>query len=204
MRYEEEQPVVDNERQLARKLVDGDVMDALQQSGYMTPQHMMLIDNILMAPGATFEAELQRQIAAIRTVIEFCPVEEGLPTQHSPSHKRPVNNDTHSSLAKRQNYQQEDETILYHAIAVVRVSTPEERPQICFLCVGDCRLSIKQRARNFSTVGSLTRHIENMHIKPPWPNEKVMCKVCNEELGSKVHLLNHAESRHGTVSRRRL
>ena len=58
MHYEEEQPVVNNKWQLTRKLVDRDVMEALQQSGYMTLQHMVLINNILMAPGATFEAEL--------------------------------------------------------------------------------------------------------------------------------------------------
>lgn len=69
--------MIDSERQLAGKVVDEEVIEALQRNGYMTPQHMMLIDTILTIPGTTVEAEYQRRIAAINAVVAFCDVEEG-------------------------------------------------------------------------------------------------------------------------------
>lgn len=55
-RYKNEQPVINSERQLAGKVVDEEVIGALQWNGYMTPQHMMLIDTILTIPETTVEA----------------------------------------------------------------------------------------------------------------------------------------------------
>lgn len=52
-RYKNEQPVIDSERQLAGKMVDEEAMGALEQTRYMTLQHMMLIDTILTMPGTT-------------------------------------------------------------------------------------------------------------------------------------------------------
>ncbi|EAW11473.1 uncharacterized protein ACLA_091710 [Aspergillus clavatus NRRL 1] len=80
-RYKNEQPVIDSERQLAGKVVDEEVMGALERTGYMTPQHMTLIDTLLTMPGPTVEKEYQRRIAAINAIITFCDVEEGSPTK---------------------------------------------------------------------------------------------------------------------------
>lgn len=87
-RYKNDQPVDDSEQQLAGKIVDEEVIGALQQTGYMTPQHMMLIDTILTSPGVTVEAEHQRRIAAINAVVAFCDVEEGPPISPLQSRKR--------------------------------------------------------------------------------------------------------------------
>ena len=54
-RYKNEQPVIDSERQLAGKMVDGEVIGALQQTGYMTLQHLTLIDTVLTMPGNTVD-----------------------------------------------------------------------------------------------------------------------------------------------------
>ncbi|KAF7169343.1 hypothetical protein CNMCM6106_004230 [Aspergillus hiratsukae] len=80
-RYKNEQPVIDSERQRAGKVVDEEVMGALERTGYMTPQHMILIDTILTMPGSTVEKEYRRRISAINAVIAFCDVEEGSPTR---------------------------------------------------------------------------------------------------------------------------
>ncbi|PLB49073.1 hypothetical protein P170DRAFT_357573, partial [Aspergillus steynii IBT 23096] len=72
-----EQPVIDSERQLSGKLMDEEVMGALERTGYITPQHMLLIDSILTMPSSTVEQEYQRRISAINAVIAFCDVEEG-------------------------------------------------------------------------------------------------------------------------------
>lgn len=99
-RYKNEQPVIDSERQLAGKVVDEEVIGALQQTGYMTPQHMMLIDTILTMPGATIEAEYSRPIAAINAVIAFCDVEEGAPLRPIQSRKRPTTDAVHPPMQK--------------------------------------------------------------------------------------------------------
>ncbi|KAK1146187.1 hypothetical protein N8T08_003277 [Aspergillus melleus] len=80
-RYKNEQPVIDSERQLSGKLVDEEVIGALKRTGYMAPQHMLLIDTILTMPGSTVEKEYQRRISALNAVIAFCDVEEGSPTR---------------------------------------------------------------------------------------------------------------------------
>ena len=67
-------------------MVDDEVIGALERTGNMTPQHMMLIDTILTMPGDTVEKEHQRRIAAIKAVIAFCDVEEGMPSRQ----KRPA------------------------------------------------------------------------------------------------------------------
>jgi hypothetical protein len=71
--------VIDCKRQLARKFLDDEVKGALERTGYITPQYIILLDIILSMPGATIKKEYQRRITAINTVIAFCDVEEGLP-----------------------------------------------------------------------------------------------------------------------------
>lgn len=54
-RYKNEQPVIDSERQLAGKIVDEEVIGALERTGYISLQHMTLIDTVLTTPGTTIE-----------------------------------------------------------------------------------------------------------------------------------------------------
>lgn len=195
-RYKNEQPVIDSERQLAGKVVDEEVIGALQQTGYMTPQHMMLIDTILTMPGATIEAEYSRPIAAINAVIAFCDVEEGAPLRPIQSRKRPTTDAVTSTHAKRQECSQEDADVvtLHQAIASVQISSPGQRPMICFLCVGNPGLPMEKRTRKYSTPGSLSRHVRQTHVRPRWPEGRtIKCNICRVELENKRHLMHHAE-----------
>lgn len=89
-RYKNEQPVIDSERQLSGKMVDEEVKVALESTGYMTPQHMTLIDTVLTMPGATTEKEYERRIAAINAVMAVCDAEEGAPSRPRTTKKRSV------------------------------------------------------------------------------------------------------------------
>ncbi|KAA8649433.1 uncharacterized protein ATNIH1004_002104 [Aspergillus tanneri] len=80
-RYKNEQPVIDSERQLSGKLVDEEVLGALERTGYITPQHIILIDTVLTMPGSTVKKEYQRRIAAVNAALAFCDVEEGSPSR---------------------------------------------------------------------------------------------------------------------------
>jgi hypothetical protein len=199
-------PVIDLERQLAGKLVDTKVMDALEHKGSMPPQHLLMIDVMLSMPGATLEAELQRRINAINAMTAFCPVEEGRPTPRSTqSCRRPVPDDKEPDPpAKRQQHVLEDDTevALRQAMESVQVKSQKQRPTICFLCLGNPNLPLKDRIAKHKTPGSLTRHFLRKHINPPWPARGVECNVCGVELlAQKADLLNHAELCHGTVVR---
>ncbi|GMG38731.1 unnamed protein product [Aspergillus oryzae] len=203
-RYKNEQPVIDLERQLAGKLVDAKVMGALERKGFMPPQQMLMIDAILSLPGTTLEAEYQRRINAINAVTAFCGVEEGRPTRRTTqSRRRRLPGDDESSpVFKRHQSSAEDETeiALRQAMESVRIDCPKQRPQICFLCLGNPELPLKDRPLKHSTPGSLTRHFLRKHVNPPWPAKGVTCTVCDgKPLQQKSELLNHAEGSHGTV-----
>ncbi|OAT08575.1 hypothetical protein BDBG_17071 [Blastomyces gilchristii SLH14081] len=203
--YKNEQPVINSEQQLAGKVVDKEVMGALQHTGYMTMQHMTLIDSILTMPGTTVKKEYERRIAAINAVIAVCDAEEGAPSRPGASQKHPVNAVDilpAAPLPKRQKSTPSDKSddTFSRAVASVCVKSLEERPKICFICLGNARLPEGERLRMYKNPGSLSRHFVNKHIKP-FPNDMhCECQVCGEKLISKSGLLNHAERVHGTVS----
>ncbi|EEH48168.2 uncharacterized protein PADG_04252 [Paracoccidioides brasiliensis Pb18] len=212
-----EQPVIDLERQLAGKLVDTKVMDTFGQGGFMPPEHLVFVDRVLAMPGTTLEAEYQRRINTINAGVAFCGVEEGRPSRRSTqSHGRPVpdddDDDDISPPTKRQRRLTEDdtETVLRKAMDSVRIdprmdSQKEQRPRVCFLCVGNPNCSLKDRIKEYATPGSLTRHFLRRHVNPPWPANGIECNVCEREvLPAKSSLLNHAETAHGTVVRGRI
>ena len=171
----------------------------------MTPQHMTLIDSILTMPGTTVEKEYERRIAAINAVIAVCDAEEGAPSRASASQKRPVDAidiPPAAPLPKRQKSTPSDKSddTFSRAIASVCVKCPEERPTICFICLGNARLPEGKRLQTYKNPGSLSRHFVNKHIKP-FPNDMhCECNICGQKLMSKSGLLNHAQRVHGTVS----
>ncbi|KAJ5776688.1 uncharacterized protein N7511_001699 [Penicillium nucicola] len=205
-RYKNEQPVIDSERQLSGKMVDEEVKVALESTGYMTPQHMTLIDTVLTMPGTTVEKEYERRIAAINAVIAVCDAEEGAPSRPRVTQKRSadaVNMPPAAPLPKRQNLipSHKSGDTFSEAIASVCVKSPTERPTICFICLGNPRLPQSDRLGIYKNSGSLSRHFVNKHIKP-FPNDMhCECSICGEKLESKSALLNHAERVHGTVTR---
>lgn len=202
--YKNEQPVIDLEQQLAGKLIDMKVMDTLEHKSFIPPQHLMVIDATLTMPGATLEAEYQRWINMINAMTAFCLVEEGRPAPWPiQSCQWPVpDDDKPCPPAKRQWCVLNDDTeiTLCKAMESVWIKNSEEWPLICFLCLGNANLPLKERILKYTTPGSLIRHFLQKHINPPWPARGVECNVCGMELlERKAELLNHAEWYHGTV-----
>ncbi|ODM16216.1 hypothetical protein SI65_08215 [Aspergillus cristatus] len=202
--YRNEQPVIDLECQLAGKLVDTKVMGALEHKSFMPLQHLMVIDATLSMPGATLEAEYQHQINMINVMTVLCPIEEGQPMpQPSQSCCRPVpDNDEPCPPAKRQQHFSEDETeiTLCQVTESIWIKSPEEQPKLCFLCLGNANLPLKNWIVEHTTPGSLTRHFLQKHVNPPWPTKGVECNVYGMELlKQKFHLSNHAERCHRAV-----
>jgi hypothetical protein len=205
-RYKNEQPVIDSERQLSGKMVDAEVKVALERTGYMTPQHMTLIDTVLTMPGTTTEEEYGRRIAAINAVVAVCDAEEGAPSRPHTTQKRsgdaaepsPADLETKRQRPAASNAEHD---AFSQAIALVCVKSPEKRSTICFICLGNPMLPEIERLRMFKNSGSLSRHFVNKHIKPYSNDMQHECTICGEQLESKSALLNHAQGAHGIVSR---
>ena len=195
-RFKKEQPVKDSERQLSGKVVDEDARVALEQSEQMTPEQLLLIDAILTLPETTFEKECQRRIAAINAVTAYCGVEEGQPSCRGPRGRR-----VKAPLASQavELAQSPADHPLRRAISSIK---KDKRPTICFLCLGNPALMIRERVVSYATPGSLTRHFNRKHVSKLEEWEPSFCWMCDVTLDHRQHLQSHAERSHGTISRR--
>jgi hypothetical protein len=196
-RYNKEQPVIDSERQLSGTVVDEDVRSALERSDYMTPEHLLLIDAILTLPETSLEKEHQRRITAINAVTVYCGVEEGTSCRRGRP-GRPAGGKASTVVKAAEPAQSWSDTALSQAILSIRT---EKRPTICFLCLGNPNLPIRQRVFSFSSPGCLSKHFRDKHVKKLRTGQKIECKDCGVNLVDRMHLQSHAEKFHGTVSR---
>ena len=75
----------------------------------------------------------------------------------------------------------------------------EKRSTICFVCLGEQSLPFEKRVYPFASPGDLTKHFKRKHLSNI-KGDRIGCKVCQMSLQHKMHLRNHAQSIHGTVS----
>jgi hypothetical protein len=76
----------------------------------------------------------------------------------------------------------------------------EKRPLICFLCVDNAALPMRDRVKKYAMVGSLSRHCRR-HVTKLKMGKQIDCKICNVRGMHRMHLQNHAERFHSTVTR---
>jgi hypothetical protein len=162
----------------------------------MSPEQLLLIDAILTLPETTFEKECQRRIAAINAVTVYCGVEEGQPCCRGPRGRRVK---VPPAIEAAELAQPAPDTPLSKAISSIK---KDKRPTICFLCLGNPALPIRERVVLYATPGSLTRHFNRKHVSKLEEWEQSICWMCDVKLEHRQHLQNHAERFHGTVSRR--
>lgn len=92
------------------------------------------------------------------------------------------------------------EIALRQAMESVCIDFPKQRPQICFLCLRNPNLPLKDRLLKYSMPGLLTRHFLRKHVNPSSLSKGVTFTVCDgKPLQQKSELLNHAEVCHGTI-----
>ena len=160
----------------------------------MTPEQLLLIDAVLTLPETSLERECQRRITAINAVTAYCSVEEGVTFRRSRA-GRPV--PPVSAVKDEKPLRSEADIMLRHAISSV---TTDKRPTICFACLGNPNLTIRERVVSFSSPGCLTRHFMRKHVRRLGVNEPTECRICDVRLEHRMHFQNHAETFHGTVS----
>jgi hypothetical protein len=138
-------------------------------------------------------------------VIAVCDVEEGAPSRPHTTQKRSadtVDTSPVDPVPKKQRPAASGAKgdVFSQAIASVCVKSPEERPTICFIYLGNPMLPESERLRKFKNSGSLSRHFVNKHIKPYSNDIQRECTIRGEQLESKSALLNHAQGTHRIVS----
>jgi hypothetical protein len=145
------------------------------------------VETILNLPGTTLEEEFARRNAAIDAVAAYCKFEEGGSPRGRKSTKKanpPPSLDVDLQAVAAQ--AEED------ALKVAKLSVfTEERPRICFVCLGRTGLEFARRVYKFASPGDLTKHFKRKHLAHIKEGDRLRCKV---------YLQNHAESIHGTVS----
>lgn len=196
-RYKKEQPVRDSARQLSGKIVDEEVRSLLEQSENMTPEHLYLIDAIMTLPETTLEKEVQRRIVAINAVTAYCGVEEGR-SYRATGRSHSAGSIVSTSINAEVQVQSVSDIALSQAIASVKT---DKRPKICFLCLGNPQLLMDERVKEYATAGSLSRHFLRYHINKLQTGKQIDCRICDVKMVHRIHLLNHAERYHGTVTR---
>jgi len=84
--------------------------------------------------------------------------------------------------------------------------SPDEFPVVCektqcIICIGNDRLSYKQRMRAFSRVSHMWDHVENVHLSKVPSEQRIICfhPVCQAEglvLHNVIHFKNHVATVH--------
>jgi hypothetical protein len=194
--YKQEQPVIDSERQLSGKVVDAEVQGVLERSDDMTPEQLLLIDAILTLPETSLEKECQRRIAAINAVTAYYGVEGISGCCGRPGHQG--GHDTLTVVKVEEPAQSRSDKALSQVISSIKT---DKRLTICFLCLGNPALPIRERVVLYSTLGSLSRHFLQKHVRKLKEWEQIDCRICDVRLEHQMHLQNHAKCFHGTVSR---
>jgi hypothetical protein len=159
----------------------------------------------LTAPATnTINSEYRRRNNAILSVMSYCSVQES-PLPPITRYKAIT---TEKDISNLHNNTTKDtaSSALGNAITSVFTKSRTERSRRCFLCVGlATTLSPSDPAvywliKPFYSLGDLSRHFKRRHLSNLQPNEKLYCRLCDETLDYKMHLQNHAETVHGTVS----
>src|SRR5947207_13717474 len=87
--------------------------------------------------------------------------------------------------------------------AILWIGT-EKRPTICFLCLGNPNLTIRERSLSVFKPGCLSKHFRTSMLRSWEGVSKLICRICGVNLVHRMHLQHHAEKFHGTVSRVRI
>ena len=194
------QAVADIESQLrGRGFLKGPTVAS--SSHPMRPAQKRLMDALMAPVEATVKGQLQRRDVAINVVIVYCAVAEGPVIRRT--------NCSKAEITQRSTIEEEPSVDGRRtAMLSVFVTSQEERPRRCFLCVGLAfRLElddphVEELTREFYSSGDVSKHFERKHLKNLREGDDIWCRACDMQLDHKMHLQNHALQIHGIVSRK--
>ncbi|KAL4960586.1 uncharacterized protein BDV14DRAFT_140260 [Aspergillus stella-maris] len=164
----------------------------------MPPQHRKVIEAVLSMPKATVEEEYRRRIDAINVITKFCGVQDGRPTpqgfemratcERPQLDSNPLKRERTPEDASEQQLPCEregspkrqkpspEEQHLVDAMKDIYTSSPGQRTIICFVCMGENDLSIRNRTKKYATPGALAKHFLTKHANRPESRTGYLCK----------------------------
>ncbi|KAF5535363.1 C2H2 finger domain-containing protein [Fusarium mexicanum] len=203
--WSRKQAVVDIEKQLAGHAFDQAPTSSLDESDPFAqeqhPAQKRLVEALTAPVPDTLEGEYRRRDNAVLAVMAYCAVQEPPSLQ-----ARKASNIKIGAAFENAEETQASEDI-GTAIASVFTKDREERSRRCFLCVGRATTfqpsdpAIERLIKQFYSPGDLSEHFKRHHLFNLGGQENLHCRLCNQILDHKMHLQNHAETVHGTVSR---
>jgi hypothetical protein len=195
--YDKEEPGRVIERQLSGVTISKDSKPVSYFSEDTLPEQRRLVELVILAPpGRTYKEEVQRRNNAINAVTAYCKIEEG---QTGRGQRCSTGRAKGVVIKKEKDTQPAVIDSLAKALDAAMLSVfTEERPRICFLCLGNERLPLSDRVYTFGTSGDLTKHFKRKHLSVK--DEEYSCGVCKISLDHQMHLRRHAVEIHGTVS----
>ncbi|EGU82783.1 hypothetical protein FOPG_16000 [Fusarium oxysporum f. sp. conglutinans race 2 54008] len=200
--WSREQAVTDIERQLAGKTFEDPPTSPSDEDAH--PAQKRLYEALTAPATNTIESEYRRRNNAILSVMSYCSVQE--PPLPPMTRSKAIATQKDVSNLHDNTTKDTASSALGDAITSVFVKNRTERSRRCFLCVGRATTlepsdpAAHGLIKPFYSSGDLSRHFKRRHLSNLQPNEKLHCRLCNETLDHKMHLQNHAEMVHGTVS----
>ncbi|KAH0419558.1 hypothetical protein CcaCcLH18_14355 [Colletotrichum camelliae] len=165
------------------------------------PAQKRLLAKLTTPIVATLEGQYRRRDDAINAVSAYCSVQEGCTIRrcHPPLTPKAALSDPPCDPSEA--------SPLYLATLSVFVTSENQRPRRCFVCIGqamglppDDEDRLDDLTREFYTSNDLTKHFRRKHLSKVANGDNIECKVCDMTLDHKMHLQNHAFKIHGTVS----
>lgn len=87
------------------------------------------------------------------------------------------------------------------ALEAAKVSVySENRPKVCFACLGNDKLPTEMRTYSYYTSGDLSKHFKRKHLANFGEEKQVRCNLCQVDLDNKMHWQRHAYEVYASVS----
>ncbi|EDN05396.1 predicted protein [Histoplasma mississippiense (nom. inval.)] len=201
--FDDEQAVIDIERQLSGEAVDEEAKETLRDE-QLLPQMIYLFSKLLTWPTSrSVEEELRRRDAGADAVQMYCGVLEGGPRRgrrpkpppppppHPPQAPDGTNdrNDAHGEVTSAGGW----DDALRAAKDHIRDA---KQPRGCFECYAHPGSSDHRRIHRYSRPAGLGRHFRDEHLRHLKDGEPAWCSWCEIKLEHRMHVQNHAKIVH--------
>lgn len=189
------------QRQLYGSKLGETMSENLEHSEEVSLPQKRLIESLFTLLRTTLEEEMGRRADAVDAVAAYCLFEEGdtcrLPrNQRSAGERIMADYDGESSDSEGTGCSPADEPLENAILSVMK----DERPRVCFICLGHPNLALDKRVRRFKTHGDVSKHIKRKHLRHSGADAAMACNLCGLQFPEIMHLQRHAIDAHSTVT----
>lgn len=198
--YDQEQPMREVQRQLYGVKLGETINENLEHSEEVSLPQKRLIESLFTLPRTTLEEEMGRRTDAIDAVAAYCLFEEG-DTCRLPRNQRSAGEGTMADYDGESSQSDGPGSLADELLEeAIRSVMKDERPRVCFICLGHPNLALGKRVRRFKTHGDVSKHIKRKHLRHSGADAAVACNLCGLKFPEVMHLQRHAYDAHSTVT----